>query len=166
MGSGLSVETKLKILDLKLRGRMDEVDQIVVANLVAKPGMGSVAMLRSDGSQAPGSPFNLGGIYGPWGAAIDGNDHVWISNFVGRSITQLCGARTETCPPGMKTGDPISPPGGYVGGDMMMLTDVERPLKRRRMSAFWKFDRPFRVVRGHVMWRPGAAARRGAQMPL
>ena len=39
-------------------------------------------------------------------------------------VTELCGARTETCPPGMKTGDPISPPGGYKGGGMQMLVDV------------------------------------------
>ena len=82
-------------------------------------------MLRSDGTQAPGSPFHGGGsLWGAWGAAIDGNDQVWISNFVGQSITRLCGVRTETCPPGMKTGDPISTPGGYVGGAMQMLTDI------------------------------------------
>ena len=39
-------------------------------------------------------------------------------------ITRLCGARTETCPPGMKTGDAISPPGGYNGGGMQLLVDV------------------------------------------
>jgi hypothetical protein len=55
---------------------------------------------------------------------IDGDDQVWVSNFAGQSITHLCGARTETCPPGMKTGDPISPPGGYVGGGMTLLTDI------------------------------------------
>ena len=56
---------------------------------------------------------------------VDGNDQVWISNFgSGGSITHLCGARNETCPPGMKTGDPISPPGGYVGGGMQSLTDI------------------------------------------
>lgn len=51
---------------------------------------------------------------------------MWISNFISPNspITQLCGARTETCPPGFKTGDPISPPGGYVGGGMQMLTDI------------------------------------------
>jgi hypothetical protein len=38
-------------------------------------------------------------------------------------ITELCGARTETCPAGMKTGDAISPPGGYKGGGMQMLVD-------------------------------------------
>ena len=57
--------------------------------------------------------------------SIDGNDHVWISNFApGGGITELCGARTETCPPGMKTGDPISPPGGYKGGGMQLLVDA------------------------------------------
>jgi hypothetical protein len=30
---------------------------------------------------------------------------------MGASITELCGARTDACPPGMKTGEPISPPG-------------------------------------------------------
>ena len=39
-------------------------------------------------------------------------------------ITQLCGTRTENCPPGMKTGDQISPPGGYVGGGLQMQTDL------------------------------------------
>jgi superfamily I DNA/RNA helicase len=48
--------------------------------------------------------------WGSWAVAIDGNDQVWSSNFAGASITHLCGVRTK-----MKTGDPISPPGGYVG---------------------------------------------------
>jgi hypothetical protein len=39
-------------------------------------------------------------------------------------IVQLCGTRTENCPPGMKTGDQISPPGGYVGGGLQMQTDL------------------------------------------
>ena len=37
---------------------------------------------------------------------------------------ELCGVRTENCPPGMKTGDQISPPGGYVGGGLQMQTDL------------------------------------------
>jgi hypothetical protein len=32
--------------------------------------------------------------------------------------------RTENCPPGFKTGDQISPPGGYVGGGLQMQTDI------------------------------------------
>ena len=39
-------------------------------------------------------------------------------------LSKLCGARTENCPPGMKTGDQISPPGGYVGGGLQMQTDI------------------------------------------
>jgi hypothetical protein len=39
-------------------------------------------------------------------------------------IVELCGVRIETCPPGFKTGDQISPPGGYVGGGLQMQTDL------------------------------------------
>ena len=86
------------------------------------PEGGSVTLLRPDGTQYPGSPFTGGGLPGPWAAAVDGNDNVWISNFASPSspIVQLCGARTENCPPGFKTGDQISPPGGYVGGGLQM----------------------------------------------
>src|SRR5262249_13860750 len=54
------------------------------------------------------------------------NDNLWISHFAmpNSPMTQLCGARTENCPPGMKTGDQISPPGGYVGGGLQMQTDL------------------------------------------
>ena len=62
----------------------------------------------------------------PWAVVVDGNDNVWISNFAMPSspIVQLCGVRTENCPPGMKTGDQISPPGGYVGGGLQLQTDI------------------------------------------
>ena len=87
---------------------------------------GSVTLLKPDGTPFPGSPFTGGGLPGPWAATIDGNDNVWISNFAmpNSPITQLCGARTENCPPGFKTGDQISPPGGYVGGGLQMQTDL------------------------------------------
>jgi len=89
--------------------------------LVKYPG-GDVSMVRPDGTDQP--PFDGGkSINGPWGIAVDGNDNVWVANAFGRSVTHLCGARLETCPPGAKTGDPISPPGGYVGG-LQIITDV------------------------------------------
>jgi hypothetical protein len=88
---------------------------------------GSVTLLRPDGRQYPGSPFKGGSLPGPWAIAVDGNDNVWISNFAGPSsqIAHLCGVRTENCPPGMKTGDPISPPLGYVGGGLQMQVDID-----------------------------------------
>lgn len=87
---------------------------------------GSVALLRPDGTEYPGSPFIGGGLPGPWAVVVDGNDNVWISNFAMAQspIVQLCGVRTETCPPGFKTGEQISPPGGYVGGGLQMQTDL------------------------------------------
>jgi hypothetical protein len=89
--------------------------------MVKYPG-GDVAMVRPDGTVLP--PFDgEKSIIGPWGIAVDGNDNVWVANAFGRSVTHLCGARLADCPPGAKTGDPISPPGGYIGG-LQIITDV------------------------------------------
>jgi hypothetical protein len=88
--------------------------------LVKYPG-GDVSMVRPDGMVMPidgGKSIN-----GPWGIAVDGNDNVWVANSVGHSVTQLCGTRPANCPPGKKTGDPISPAGGYIGG-LQIITDV------------------------------------------
>ena len=126
VGSGLTLETKARLIYLKLTGAtLSAIDRVALEDLVSHPGLGSVSMLRPDGSPAPGSPFNPGSIWGAWAVSIDGNDHAWISNFApGGGLTELCGARTETCPAGMKTGDPISPPGGYKGGGMQLLVDA------------------------------------------
>ncbi len=88
---------------------------------------GSVNLLRPDGTPYPGSPFTGSGLPGPWAVAVDGNDNVWISNFAMPSspIVQLCGVNTDHCPPGVHTGDQISPPGGYVGGGLQMQTDLD-----------------------------------------
>jgi hypothetical protein len=65
--------------------------------------------IRPDGT--PSSSFTgPDSIIGPWGITIVGNDHVWVANGFGKRVTELCGVRTETCPPGYKTGDPVSPP--------------------------------------------------------
>jgi hypothetical protein len=122
LGSGLTTETKLHLLDLKLTHRDSEMHQVVLRNLLDHPGLGSVSILGPDGKPLPGSPVE--GIWGAWAVSIDGNDHAFVSQFApGGGIVELCGARTETCPPGMKTGDVLSPPGGYKGGGMVMLVD-------------------------------------------
>ncbi len=93
-----------------------------------KPGWegGSLTVLRPDGAEAKFSPIYGKGLYGPWAVSVDGADNIWVSNFAGANagIVQLCGFRTESCPPGMKSGDAISPPGGYVGGGLQMQVDV------------------------------------------
>jgi hypothetical protein len=114
------------ILTSKAGGNADEVLTRAMFKQRGGHEGGSVTLLRPDGSEYPGSPFIGGGLPGPWAATIDGNDNVWISNFAAANspIVELCGARTANCPPGFKTGDQISPPGGYVGGGLQMQTDL------------------------------------------
>jgi hypothetical protein len=127
-GSGLIGMAHLIDLDVrfKLEGVAKASDYLTKTMSEQKGGSGSVTVLRPDGTPYPGSPFKGGGLPGPWAAVVDGNDNVWISNFAMPSspIVQLCGVRTENCPPGMKTGDQISPPGGYVGGGLQLQTDL------------------------------------------
>jgi len=128
-------EEKLALIKVKLEARVENlVSSASKADEEAKawislfevlseyPG-GDISMIRPDGTVLPAFDGDKS-LTGPWGVAIDGNDNVWIANSTGRSVTQLCGVRTETCPPGLKTGDPISPPGGYIGG-LQIITDVE-----------------------------------------
>lgn len=130
-GNGLLGELHLGDLDVhaKFGGVVPAMDYMTTTMSTQKggtAGAGNVSLLRPDGTSYPGSPFTGGGLPGPWAAVVDGNDNVWISNFAmpNSPIVQLCGVRTETCPPGFKTGDQISPPGGYVGGGLQMQTDI------------------------------------------
>jgi hypothetical protein len=108
----------------KSGGNFDEVLEKAMAAQTS--GGGSVTLLKPDGSEYPGSPFSGPSLPGPWAVVVDGNDQVWISQFAHPwgQLAHLCGARAETCPPGAKTGDPISPPLGYVGGGLQMQTDL------------------------------------------
>jgi hypothetical protein len=110
----------------KSGGNADEALTKEMAKQTGGANGGSITVFRPDGTEYPGSPFTGGGLPGPWSANVDGNDNIWTSNFAMPSspIVQLCGVRTENCPPGMKTGDQISPPGGYVGGGLQMQTDL------------------------------------------
>ena len=54
---------------------------------------------------------------------MDGEDSLWVSNFGPLDVTnnfrsgrisKLCGINQSACPPGAKTGDPISPASGYT----------------------------------------------------
>jgi streptogramin lyase len=121
------VESKLKSMVEKHLGLSpaDAIAQmwINLFELMEKNPGGDISMVHPDGTVLP--PFDGGkSMYAPWGVAIDGNDNVWVANSVGRSVTHLCGARTETCPPGSKTGDLISPAGSYVQG-LQIITDVD-----------------------------------------
>jgi hypothetical protein len=144
-GSGLNIDSKgnvwvtnrlgnssrrsfimAELLAVALRGGNPDPDLTRAMARQTPSDGGSVTLLKPDGSQYAGSPFTAGGLPGPWAVVVDGNDNVWISNFAmpNSPITQLCGVRTENCPPGFKTGDQIAPPNGYVGGGLQMQTDL------------------------------------------
>jgi hypothetical protein len=124
-GAGAAFDLIDDILVLKTGGNADEALTMQMHRQTGRDG-GSVTLLRPDGSQFPGSPFTGGGLPAPFAAVVDGNDNVWVSNLAMSEspIAHLCGARTENCPPGLRTGDQISPPGGYVGGGLQRLTDL------------------------------------------
>ena len=135
---GNSERGRLKMIEMALAGKVNydgEADAtsrltrvMVEAMYTQEPGWegGSLTVLHPDGTEAEFSPIYGKGITGPWAVSVDGNDNIWISNFSSATagIVQLCGFRTETCPPGMKTGDAISPPGGYVGGGLQLQVDI------------------------------------------
>jgi hypothetical protein len=127
-GSGIhGLERMLKLGVVMLVG--GPVDRALAYSMFEQkggPDGGSVSVFRPDGTELPGSPFTGGSLPGPWAATVAGDDTVWISNFAGAvgRIAHLCGVNTENCPPGFKTGDQISPPGGYVGGGLQMQTDL------------------------------------------
>ncbi len=76
------------------------------------------------GGGASATPFTGGGLTVPWGVAVDGDDNIWVANFAGRRLSEFCGARTENCPQGYKTGDPISPKTGYTSNGLTRNTGV------------------------------------------
>jgi hypothetical protein len=87
-----------------------------VQNLPPNGFGASVTMIGPDGS-TPARPFENGGLVLPWGVAVDGADTVWVSNFGGHRLVRLCGARLSACPPGYRTGQPISPAATGYGFD-------------------------------------------------
>ena len=65
-----------------------------------------------------------GGLRAPWGITVDGDDNVWVANFDGQRVGDLCGKRTKHCPPRTKTGDPIAPDSGYGFDGLVRNTGV------------------------------------------
>jgi hypothetical protein len=132
--SGSSERAHAKILEAMAAGKIggnEAFGKVLVESWAGqKPGResgGSVTVLRPDGSQASFSPVYGRGLAAPWAIAVDGNDNVWVTNLATSSygIVHLCGFRTEHCPPGVHTGDAISPVGGYVGGGLQMQVDAD-----------------------------------------
>jgi hypothetical protein len=91
----------------------------------AGKGGGDVTLLKPNGKVAPGSPITGAGLNNPWGIAVDADDHVFVANFGGQRLTELCGTDPKTCPPGKrKAGAAISPKSGYGFDGLVRNTGV------------------------------------------
>jgi hypothetical protein len=65
LGTGLDLVMKLRLLELKLTGQMSQFHRVVFDYLNGNPALGSISMLRPDGTPAQGSPFHGGGTWYP-----------------------------------------------------------------------------------------------------
>jgi hypothetical protein len=88
---------------------------------VTSQGNNAIYGIRPNGTRI--GRFTGGGIDGPWGITVDGEDNLWVanfgplqpgSNFTHGRLSELCGINPAARPPGKKLGDPISPVSGYT----------------------------------------------------
>ena len=80
---------------------------------------GNVAMVTPDGRHV--TTYLDGDMYGPWGVSIDGDDNVFVGDFLETGFLQICGVDENSCPKGLKTGDLIH---RYDSGVLTESTDT------------------------------------------
>jgi hypothetical protein len=97
---------------------------------IASGGDDSVYVVTPEG-QVTGFT-DRGGLSGPWGVAVDGDDDVWVANFgpmgaeadyTAAGISKLAGAGS---PSGLPVGEALTPPTGYTlksAGSPVLLPD-------------------------------------------
>ena len=67
------------------------------------------------------TPYGDGDLNAPWGVSVDGNDDVWVANFMGRGVSFMAGASPSGRTESFNTGDVIHT---IHSGSIQMLTDV------------------------------------------
>lgn len=67
------------------------------------------------------TPYGDGELNAPWGVSVDGNDDVWVANFLGRGVSLLAGAAPSGRTGSFTTGEVIHT---IHSGSIQMLTDV------------------------------------------
>jgi DNA-binding beta-propeller fold protein YncE len=92
----------------------------------SRPSQGNVVLIKPNGELARRKPIEGAGLQTPWGIAVDGDDHVWVANFSGKRVSELCGTTTALCPPGRQhVGASISPRrSGYGFNGLVRNTGV------------------------------------------
>jgi DNA-binding beta-propeller fold protein YncE len=131
---------------------------------------GTVTSITPNGGRAIG-PIEGAGLHTPWGVAVDGADNVWVANFGGKRLSELCGTRPQSCPPGKRRpGAPISPNETGYGFDGLVRDTAgrDRPLRQRlagqQLEDGADPDQPRRLP-GRRLPRRGGAAPHPADRP-
>jgi hypothetical protein len=81
---------------------------------------GNMALIAPSGELIASALLD-GTIYGAWGVTIDGNDNVFVGDFLDTGFVHICGTNTAHCPEGMKAGDLIH---RYESGVLQESTDT------------------------------------------
>jgi len=81
---------------------------------------GNVTLISPEGKALKKEVLD-GELYAAWGVSIDGNDTVFIGNFLGTGFVHMCGTNEKLCPDGKKTGEMIH---YYRSGILQESTDT------------------------------------------
>ena len=107
---------------------IDQKSNVWVANFTDSNPLGSVTELPAG---LPTTPNKITGadLVFPTSIAVDGVGNIWITNQGEPSlgpprVVELCGANPGACPPGSKTGDFISPSGGFSSNSFASLAGI------------------------------------------
>ncbi len=100
---------------------------------ISSQGDSTVIAVGPNGT--PLGAFSGGGVNGPWGICVDGDDNIWVGDFgelkpnlgdfTGR-LSQLAGANPATRPAGVAIGAPLTPATGYTlpsAGEQVLLAN-------------------------------------------
>jgi hypothetical protein len=88
-------------------------------------GGGTVTLLKPSGEPLSEDPITGAGLNNPWGIAVDAAGQVWVANFGGQRLSELCGTEPRNCPPGKRhRGAAISPKSGYGFDGLVRNTGV------------------------------------------
>ena len=87
----------------------------------SSPEGGSLTLIDRDGKPVGATGFLGGGLFNPWGVAVDGDDNVWVANFGGNRVSKFCGTAHKGC----RAGEPLSPASGYTFDGLVRNTGVQ-----------------------------------------
>lgn len=98
-------------------GRKHKTGSVFMIPSDAEPS----SVLDSQDNATDLKPYGDGELNAPWGISIDGDDDVWVANFMGRGVSFMAGTSRNGRTKDYNTGDVVHT---IHSGSIQMLTDV------------------------------------------